>query len=336
VASRSSALELDIDGVAVRLSSPDKVLFPDRGWTKLDVVEHARACAAGIVRGVADRPCHLKRWPDGVGGEPFYQRRTKPSADIDTVRVRFAAAAPGTLWVVRGLADVVRMIQLGCIDLHPWPSRADDPDHPDELRLDLDPTDGIPFGAVREVAEVVREVLAEDGLVGWPKSSGGRGIHVLVRVDPRWTFHEVRRAALAIAREVERRHPTATSEWWKERRRGVFIDFNQMARDKTVASAYSVRQTGLVSAPLAWDEVADAEPDDFPMDTFASRFAAVGDLHAGIDDVAGDLGPTIERVLRDEAGGLGDAPWPPHYPKQPGEPPRVQPSKARSHPPDED
>lgn len=322
-------LTVELDGHAIRLTSPDKVLFPEQGWTKRDVLEHFRCVGDGVVRAVGGRPHHLKRWPNGVGGDPFYVRRTRPSPDIETVTVRFASAQPGPLWVVRSLADVARMVQLGCIDLHPWPVLATDPDHPDELRLDLDPTPGVSFDDVRAVAAEVHDLLAEDGLVGWPKTSGSRGIHVYVRLAPRWTFHEVRRAALAIAREVERRTSLATSEWWKEQRRGVFIDFNQMARDKTVAAAYSVRQTGWVSAPFLWDELPTIEPSGFPMDRFADRYVKVGDVHAAMEDRADDLTPVLERVARDEANGLGDAPWPPHYAKQPGEPRRVSPSRAR-------
>lgn len=325
---RGDETHVEVDGVRVRVSSPSRVVFPERGWTKLDVVEHFVTVADGAFRGVADRPCHLKRWPQGVRGEAFYQRRTKPSADIDTMTIRFHAAHPGPVWVARHPADVLRMAQLNAIDLHPWPVRADDQDHPDELRLDLDPTPGVPFEDVRGVALTVRDVLAEDGLVGWPKTSGSRGIHIYARLVPAWDFVQVRRAALAIAREVERRDPRATTAWWKEERHGVFLDFNQMARDKTVASAYSVRQTGYVSAPLTWDEVPEVSIEDFPMDSFADRWRAVGDPHAGIDDDAGDLTPALERVARDEDSGLGDAPWPPHYRKQPDEPLRVQPSRA--------
>ncbi|MBW3620620.1 MAG: ATP-dependent DNA ligase [Actinobacteria bacterium] len=319
-----------VDGQEVRVSHPDKVLFPAQGWTKMDVVEHFLGCAPGAVRAVYGRPCTLKRWPDGVEGDPFYLRRTKPSADVETVRVAFASAQPGPMWVPRGAADLVRMAQLGCIDLNPWPSRAEDPDHPDELRIDLDPTPGYDFDDARAVAAVVRDVLEEDGLTGWPKTSGNRGIHVYVRIDPRWTFEEVRRAALAIAREAERRHPAATTAWWKEERDGVFCDFNQMARDKTIASAYSVRQTGWVSTPFTWDELDDVRPEEFPLDRFPARWADVGDVHVAMEEFADHLGPTIERVLADEEAGLGDAPWPPHYPKMPGEPPRVSPSRARS------
>lgn len=320
---------IEVEGAAVRITHPGKVLFPRQGWTKMDVVDHFLGVAPGALRGVRDRPCNLKRWPGGVDQRPFYVRRTRPTPDVDTVRVRFASAQPGRMWVVRGLADIVRMVQLGCIDLNPLPTRAADTDHPDELRLDLDPTPGVPFDDVRAVARVCRDVLAEDGLVGWPKTSGGRGLHVYVRVEPEWTFHQCRRAVLAIAREVERRTRLATTAWWKEQRRGVFIDFNQMARDKTVASAYSVRQTGLVSAPIRWDELGQVDPRDFPMDRFPQRWAEAGDPHEGIDAAAGRLDATLERVTRDEERGLGDAPWPPHYPKQPGEPPRVAPSRAR-------
>ena len=304
------------------------MLFPRQGWTKLDVIEHYLACSDGALRAIEGRPCQLKRWPNGVDADPFYLRRTKPRPEIETVTVRFASAQPGPMWVPRSSADLVRMVQLNAIDLHPWPVRVPDLDHPDELRLDLDPTPGYGFDDARRVAAVVRDILEEDGLTGWPKTSGSRGIHVYVRLDPRWTFHEVRRAVLAIAREAERRIDVATSAWWKEERDGVFIDFNQTARDKTVASGYSVRQTGYVSAPFTWEDLDDVAVEDFPMDRFAEHYAAVGDVHAPMEDDAHDLGPTIERVHADEERGLGEAPWPPHYPKQPDEPPRVSPSRA--------
>lgn len=320
---------VEVAGQQVRLTHPDKVLFPSRGWTKRDVLDHYLTCGDGALRAIQGRPCQLKRWPGGVDADPFYLRRTKPGPDIETVRVRFASAQPGPMWVPRSLADIAKMVQLNAIDLHPWPVRADDTDHPDELRLDLDPTPGYDFDHVRGVADVVREILEEDGLVGFPKTSGSSGIHVYVRIEPRWSFHEVRRAALAIAREAERRHPVATSQWWKEKREGVFVDFNQTARDKTVASAYSVRQTGYVSAPFTWAELDDVAIEDFPMDRFPQRYRGVGDLHADLDAHHHDLGLTLQRVLDDEEQGLGDAPWPPHYPKQPGEPPRVNPSRAR-------
>lgn len=323
---------VEVEGQRIRVSSPSRVVFPEHGWTKLDVVEHFLRCGPGALRAVEGRPCQLKRWPDGVGSDPFYVRRTKPKEGIETAVVRFASAQAGPMWIPRGVADVVRMVQLGAIDLHPWPARVDDLDHPDELRLDLDPTPGHDFDDVRRIADVVHGILDEDGLVGWPKTSGSRGIHVYVRLATRWTFHEVRRAALAIAREAERRDPLATSAWWKEERDGVFVDFNQMARDKTVASAYSVRQTGYVSTPFAWDELDDVATEDFPMDTSGERWDAVGDLHAPMEDETHDLTPTLERVERDEEQGLGDAPWPPHYAKQPGEPKRVSPSRAREEP----
>ncbi len=331
--SREEATVVTVAGQQVRVSHPDKVLFPTQGWTKRDLVDHYLRCAPGAVRAVEGRPCNLKRWPDGVTGKPFYLRRTKPSDEVETVTVRFASARPGPMWVPRTEADLVRMVQLNCIDLNPWPVRADDIDHPDELRIDLDPTPGIAFDAVRRVAAVVRDVLAEDGLVGFPKTSGSRGIHVYVRIAPRWTFHQVRRAVLAIAREVTRRTDEATTAWWKEERHGVFLDFNQMARDKTIASAYSVRPTGLVSTPFAWDELFVLDPAAMTLDGFARRWEEVGDLHAPLDGTAHDLSPALERVAADEERGLGDAPWPPHYPKQPGEPPRVAPSRARTQEP---
>jgi bifunctional non-homologous end joining protein LigD len=325
----SSETHVDVAGQRVRVSSPDKVLFPEQGWTKLDVVEHFLACGDGAVRAIEGRPCQLKRWPRGVGEDPFYERRTRPSDDVETATVRFHSARRGPMWIPRSLADIVRMVHLNAIDLHPWPVVVDDMDHPDELRIDLDPTPGHGFDEVREVAAVVRDILTEDGLVGWPKTSGSRGIHVYVRLERRWTFIEVRRAVLAIAREAERRTPLATSRWWKEEREGVFVDFNQMARDKTVASAYSVRQTGYVSAPFLWGDLDEVAIEDFPMDRFADRYAEVGDLHAPMEDAPGDLTPTLARVAADEEAGLGDAPWPPHYHKQPDEPRRVSPSRAR-------
>lgn len=323
---------VEVAGERVRVSSPGRVVFPDRGWTKLDVVEHFVRVAPGVARVMADRPSHLKRWPKGLAGKPFHQRRTRSSTDVRTTRMRFASAQPGEVWTPRGAADVVRMAQLGAIDLHPWPTRLPEPDRPDELRIDLDPTPGATFAEVRQVALVVRGILEDDGLVGWPKTSGSRGIHVYVRIAPRWSFHEVRRAVLAIGREAERRHPRATTAWWKEERDGVFIDFNQMCRDRTVAAAWSVRATGCVSTPLTWDEVDGVEVEDFPMDRSGERWTSHGDVHAPMEAVHHDIGPTLERVARDEREhGLGEAPWPPNYPKQPGEPPRVAPSRAADH-----
>ena len=319
------------DGRSVRVSHPAKVLFPERGWTKMDVVEHYLACGEGALRGVFGRPTVLKRWNHGVAGEPFFQKRAPRDAGREYATIRFPSGRTADLLVPRDVADIVWMAQLNCLDLNPWPVRAEHTDSPDELRVDLDPVPGVAFDEVRRVALETHAVLGEYGLVGWPKTSGSRGIHVNVRIRPSWSFTDVRRAALALAREVERRLPgRATSAWWKEERTGVFLDYNQNARDRTVASAYSVRPTGLVSAPLRWDEVPDVDHRDFPMDTYASRrYAVAGDLTDGIDEAAGDLGGLLDLARRDEEGGLGDAPWPPHFAKQEGEPRRVQPSRRR-------
>ncbi len=320
---------VEVAGERVRISSPGKMMFPDRGWTKLDVAEHYAMCADGALRGVFGRPTMLKRWPEGVAGEPFYHKRAKPTDKFETVQIRFPSQRPGLMRVPRTAGDVLRMVQLNCLDLNPWPVRAEDIDHPDELRLDLDPTPDSSFEEARQVAGVVRDVLAESGLVSWPKTSGSRGIHIYCRIETRWDYFQCRRAVLAVAREVERRHPRATTAWWKEERSGVFVDFNQMARDKTIASAYSVRHTGMVSAPFRWDELETIDPESIHLGSFPDRWAEVGDLTAGMDDAAGRLDALLEMVAADEEAGLGDAPWPPHYPKQPGEPPRVQPSKRR-------
>jgi DNA ligase D-like protein (predicted polymerase) len=278
----------------------------------------------------------LKRWPDGAEGEPFFQKRaplpakSSGMAPREYAKVHFPSGRSADLLVPRSIEDILWMVQLNCLDLNPWPVRAEELDRPDELRVDLDPSPGVGFAEVREVAVVVRDVLEDHELTGWPKTSGSRGLHVFVRILPQWNFTEVRRAALALAREVERRRPgLATSKWWKEERHGVFIDYNQNARDRTVASAYSVRPTGLVSAPVTWDEVPDVELEDFPLDRFAQRHARVGDLTEGIDEAAGSLDALLELSERDEREGLGDAPWPPHFPKMAGEPPRVQPSRKR-------
>ncbi|MGH3441504.1 MAG: DNA polymerase domain-containing protein [Nitriliruptorales bacterium] len=325
---------VEVEGAPVRISSPGKVVFPEQGWTKLDVVEHYIACAEGALRGVHGRPTVLKRWPHGVGEKPFFQKRPPKEPGRDYATIRFPSGRSADLLVPRHAEDLVWMAHLGCIDLNPWSVRAEDVDHPDELRVDLDPTPEVDFGAVREVALACREVLTEYDLNGWPKTSGSRGIHILVRIEPRWSFTEVRRAALALAREVERRYPDlATTAWWKEERHGVFIDYNQNARDRTVASAYSVRPTGLVSAPLTWDEVPDVDPNDFRMDRYATeRYAGVGDLSDGIDADVGVLDGLLDLARRDEEGGLGDAPWPPHFPKQEGEPVRAAPSRRRNPP----
>lgn len=322
---------VEVDGVRVRVSSPGKVMFPDRGWTKLDLVEHYVTCWPGALRGVAGRPTVLKRFNQGVAGEAVFQKRaprTDPAHELATVR--FPSGRTADMFVPRRGADVIWLAQQNCVDLNPWPVRAPDLDHPDELRVDLDPTPGVDFADVRRVALEVGEVLTAHGLVGWPKTSGSRGIHVYARIAPDWSFTAVRRAALALGREVERRLPSvATTAWWKEERRGVFLDYNQNARDRTVASAYSVRPTGLVSTPLTWDEVADVDPRDFPMDRFGERWSRHGDLTHGIDGTAGRLEGLLGLARADEAGGLGDAPWPPHFPKQDDEPTRAQPSRRR-------
>jgi bifunctional non-homologous end joining protein LigD len=317
-------------GRPVRLSSPDKVVFPDQGWTKRDLVEHYLRCGPAAVRGVHRRPTALKRWPEGVTGDFFFTKRA-PSTITHSAPVRFPSARPGVMPFVEDVADIVEQVQLGVVDLNPWTARIDDLDHPDEMRLDLDPTEGFDFDHCRQVASETHRLLDGCGLVGWPKTSGSRGIHVYVRLRPEWDYFEVRRAVLAIGRELERRTDgLATTEWWKEDRRGVFVDYNQNARDKTIASAYSVRHTGLVSTPFRWDELDTIDPGAFDIASFAERLDSAGDLTEGMDDDdAGHLGPVLDMVRADEDRGLGDAPWPPHYPKMPGEPPRVQPSKRK-------
>ena len=312
-------------GRRIRISSPDKVMFPDQGWTKLDVVEHFLMCGDGALRGVRDRPSLLKRWNRGVASPPLFVKR--PKTERNLVDVTFPSARPGRMFAPQDVGDVLWMAQMNCIDLNPWNARAGDLQHPDELRLDLDPTDDYDFEAARDVAFAVHDLLDELGLVGWPKTSGNRGIHIYVRLERRWDFYEVRRAGLAIARELERRHELATTSWWKEERNGVFIDYNQNAWDKTIASAYSIRHTGWVSSPFRWDELAGIDHRAMDLMSFKDRWSAVGDLTDGIDEAAGDLTPVMAMVASDEAAGIGDAPWPPHYPKMPGEPPRVQPSK---------
>ncbi len=324
-------IEVDVGGEKVRISSPDRVVFPEQGWTKLDVDDHFVAVAEGAARGIANRPTMLKRYMHGVGEDPVYHKRAAKNTPFDTVEIRFPSQRPGRMNVPKSQADVIRLVQLGCLDFHPWPVRADDIDHPDELRFDFDPTPGFGFEDVRMAAAGAKELLDEVGLVGWPKTSGSRGIHVYVRIEPIWDFFQTRRAVLAFARELERRmHGLVTTAWWKEERHGVFVDYNQNARDKTVSSAYGVRPTGYVSAPFRWEELDDIHIEDFPLDRFASeRYAQVGDLTDGIDAAVGRIDTLMEWVIRDEENGIGDAPWPPHYPKQPGEPPRVQPSKQR-------
>lgn len=323
-----------VAGREVRVTNPGKVFFPRTGYTKLDLVRYYLAVADGALRGVAGRPMALKRYVDGAEGEPFFQKRAPASRPdwIETVELSFPSGRTADEIVVRDAAQLVWVVNLGCLDLNPHPVRADDLDHPDELRVDLDPVPGVGWRQIRTVAGVVREVLDDAGLVGWPKTSGSRGIHVNVRIERRWGFGEVRRAAVALAREVERRVPSlATSKWWKEERHGVFIDYNQNAKDRTVASAYSVRPTpdARVSAPFAWEDLDAVEPADLTLATVPARFASIGDPAAGIDRSAGSLERLLELADRDEAAGLGDAPWPPQYRKAPGEPPRVQPSRRR-------
>lgn len=323
-----------VAGREVTISNPDKVFFPERGHTKRDLVDYYLAVAEGALRGVAGRPMALKRFVNGATGEAFFQKRAPESRPdwTETVELSFPSGRTADEIVVRDAAQLAWIINLGCIDLNPHPVRAEDLDHPDELRVDLDPVPGVPWDHVRRVALVTREALVEHGLVGWPKTSGSRGIHVNVRIEPRWTYPEVRRAALALARDVERRAPDiATSKWWKEERHGVFLDYNQNAKDRTVASVYSVRPTpdARVSMPLTWDEVPDVEPTDFTLATVPGLFGQRGDPGAGIDDAVGSLDALLELAARHETDGLGDAPWPPHYAKQAGEPPRVMPSRQR-------
>jgi len=337
VATRKREL-LEVDGREVSISNPDKLYFPVAGITKLALVRYYLAVAEGALRGVRDRPMQLKRYVDGAEGEFFYQKRAPASRPpwIDVVELRFPSGRTAQEVVVRSAAQLAWVVNLGCIDLHPHPVRAGDLEHPDELRVDLDPVPGVPWAQVREVALLVGEVLREHGLVGWPKTSGSRGLHVYARVLPRWSFAEVRQAALALAREVERRAPAlATSRWWKEERHGVFIDYNQNAKDRTTASAYSVRPTpdARVSAPLTWAELPSCDPAEFTLRTMPARFAALGDVGAGIDAAAGSLEPLLALAERQRASGLADAPWPPHFAKQAGEPPRVQPSRRRTAPP---
>ena len=324
----------------VRVSNPDKVYFrdlPDGRGRKIDLVNYYVQVGEGIVRALFERPCTLKRHPGGAESEAIYQKRVPESRPqwIETARVDFPSGRHADELCVTEVGAVAWAASLGTVDFHPWPSRRRDPDHPDELRIDLDPQPGTDFSHARRVAEQVRILLEELGFTGWPKTSGSRGLHVYVRILPEWTHPQVRRAALAFAREVERRLPgLVTTAWWKEQRgERVFVDYNQNARDRTIASAYSVRARtwAPVSAPLAWDEVADAEPRDFSMFTMPERFARLGDLHAGIDDISYDLSVLLEMAERDERDrGLGDAPYPPHFPKMEGEPKRVQPSRDRS------
>jgi DNA ligase D-like protein (predicted polymerase) len=325
---------LEAAGREVVISNPRKVLFPKAGYTKLDLARYYLAVAEGALRGAGGRPNMLVRYPDGIAGEFFYQKRAPGSRPswIEVASLRFPSGRSADEIVPRDAAALLWMANLACLELHPHPVRAEDLDHPDELRVDLDPVRGVRWAQVRKVARVVDAALHDFGLTGWPKTSGSRGMHIYVRIERRWTFDQVRRAALALAREVERRAPNlATSKWWKEERHGVFVDYNQNAKDRTVASAYSVRPRpdARVSAPLSWDEVDDCDPRDFTLSTMPARVAEIGDRHAGIDKAPGSLESLLELSARHEREGLGDAPWPPHFRKQPEEPVRVQPSRRR-------
>jgi bifunctional non-homologous end joining protein LigD len=326
---------LVVNGREISISNPGKVLFPDSGHTKLDLVHYYLAVAEGALRGAGGRPNMLVRYPNGITEEHFYQKRAPTSRPpwIEVVSLRFPSGRSADEVVPRDAAALAWLANLACLELHPHPVRAEDLEHPDELRVDLDPVPGIGWDQVREVALEADAALKDFGLVGWPKTSGSRGMHLNVRIERRWSFDEVRRAALALAREVERRAPRiATSKWWKEERHGVFVDYNQNAKDRTVASAYSVRPTpdARVSAPLSWDEVESCQPADFTLATMPARFAEIGDRHQEVDRHPGSIEPLLELSARHEREGLGDAPWPPHYKKQRGEPARVQPSKARA------
>ncbi|HXW33163.1 MAG TPA: non-homologous end-joining DNA ligase [Acidimicrobiales bacterium] len=333
---KTAPVTIEVDGRDVSVTNPDKVFFSTRGETKLDLVRYYVAVGPGALLGVLERPTVLKRFPNGAEGESFFQKRVPQSRPswIETVTVTFPSGRSAEELCPTDVAHLAWAANLGCIDLNPWPVRRTDVDHPDELRIDLDPQPGVAFDDVRRVALEARSVLVEHGLDGFPKTSGSRGIHVNVRIEPRWDFTEVRRAALALARELERRMPQmATSAWWKEQRGDrVFVDYNQNARDRTVASVYSVRNNpeGRVSCPLEWDEVPVAEPADLTIATVPIRYVERGDPGASIDDRSYSLDPLLELAARDEAGGLGDAPWPPHFAKQRGEPRRVAPSRAKS------
>jgi DNA ligase D-like protein (predicted polymerase) len=331
VASKRDGEILVVADREMAISNPDKLLFPKPKHTKLDLVRYYIAVSEGALRGAGGRPNMLVRYPDGIEGEHFYQKRApkgRPSW-IEVVELRFPSGRVAEEVVPRDAAALAWLANLGCLELHPHPVRAEDLEHPDELRVDLDPVPGVTWRQVQQVTLVTRAVLEDFQLVGWPKTSGSRGMHVSVRLERRWGFDEVRRGALALAREIERRAPKlATSKWWKEERHGVFVDYNQNAKDRTVASAYSVRPTpdARVSTPLAWDEVADCNPADFTLSSVPARFEKLGDVQAAIDRHAGSLAGLLELFERQ---GLGDAPWPPHYRRQTAEPPRVQPSRRK-------
>ncbi|WP_406151662.1 non-homologous end-joining DNA ligase [Streptomyces sp. NBC_01012] len=330
-------MELDVDGRTVRLSNPDKVYFPEKGYTKKDVAAYFQAVGPGILRALRERPTTLQRFVDGVEGDFFYQKRAPKNLPdwTPTARIEFPSGRHADEMCPTELGAVLWAVNLGTLTFHPWPVRRADTDHPDELRIDLDPQPGTDYADAVRAARELRAVLDDHGLRGWPKTSGGRGIHVFVPLVPEWTFTQVRRSAIAVGRELERRMPDrVTTAWWKEERgERIFVDYNQTARDRTIASAYSVRPFphAPVSAPLRWEEIGDAEPRDFDLRTMPARYADVGDLHAEMDDHAFRLDQVLELARRDEhEHRLGDLPYPPEYPKMPGEPKRVQPSRARS------
>ncbi len=337
MAGKAKAEFIEVSGREVRVSNPSKVYFPEAGISKLELVRYYLDVGEGALRGIHNRPIVLKRYVHGVEGDFFFQKRapTKRPEWVKTVRLAFPSGRTADEIVVTELAQLIWIVNLGCIDLNPHPVRADDLDHPDELRVDLDPGPGVKWESVRRAALLVGEALADFGLTGWPKTSGSRGIHVNIRIQRHWGFDEVRRAALALARDVERRAPDlVTSSWWKEERHGVFVDYNQNAKDRTVASAYSVRPTSdaRVSAPLTWDELPACNLEDFTLRTMPKRFAEIGDLTAEMDQAAGSLEGLLELAKRHEAEGMGDAPWPPHHKKRSGESTRVRPSRRKKMP----
>jgi DNA ligase D len=332
----ADVLELALGERTVRLTHPDKAIFPERGYTKRDLAQYFLSVGGGALRALRDRPTTLQRYPDGIGGSSFYQKRVpKDLPDwIPTTRITFPSGRTADEMRPTELGAILWAANRGCLTFHPWPVRDTDPDHPDELRIDLDPQPGTGFADAARAALALREVLDGFGLRGWPKTSGGRGLHVFVPVEPRWTFVEARRAAITLGRALERRMPEqVTTAWWKEERgQRIFVDYNQMARDRTMASAYSVRPfpNAPVSAPLRWDELDSAHPQDFDITTMPSRYAEVGDVHADLDQHGFDLTPVLEQAERDQRDhGLGDLPYPPEHPKMAGEPKRVQPSRAK-------
>jgi bifunctional non-homologous end joining protein LigD len=336
VSKEEEAEVLTIEGREVRVTHPGKLYFSRQTkLSKLDIVRYYLSVAPGALAGIKDRPVVLKRFVNGAEADAFYQKRApsdRPSW-LRTVTLSFPSGRTAEEIVVDDAAGLGWIVNLGCLELHPHPVRSEDLDHPNELRVDLDPGPGVAWEDVRRVALEVRSLLEELGLRGWPKTSGSRGMHINVRIEPRWTFSEVRRAALALSRAVERRAPSlASSKWWKEERHGVFLDYNQNAKDRTTCSAYSVRPLpdARVSTPLHWHEVPDCDPADFTVLTVPGRFAEIGDPHQGMDAAAGSLEPLLELASQDEAAGLGDAPWPPHFRKMEGEAPRVAPSRAKA------